>query len=222
MQATSQTHVLIIGAGITGLLVAQGLKQAGVSFDIFDTEDRDQWRFREWSMSIHWGLPLLNELLPPDLAACLIQEASVDPTIDYERRPDSGSFILDGFTGEVLKELSVPEGEANVRVSRRKLRTLCQEGLEILWGHMLDDTVYTDGRDEVTASFTNGKKYTGSLIVGCDGPHSRVREFLFTPDIEQSQTHAMEGITSLSATIQYSDAGLVDQIRSVYPVWLRK
>lgn len=47
-------HVLIIGAGVTGLLIAHGLKQAGVPFTIFDAEPNATARKREWTMIMHW------------------------------------------------------------------------------------------------------------------------------------------------------------------------
>lgn len=45
-----ETHVLIIGAGMTGLAIAHGLKQAGIKYTIFDSEDGIRVRAKEWTM----------------------------------------------------------------------------------------------------------------------------------------------------------------------------
>lgn len=41
-------HVLIVGAGVSGLLIAQGLKKAGIKYTVFDTEEEGRWRAKEW------------------------------------------------------------------------------------------------------------------------------------------------------------------------------
>ena len=126
--------MLIIGAGLTGLLVAHGLNKAGISYDLFETEDAGSTRPREWTMGVHWGVPLMEDLIPAELTARLIAEACVDPTLDYVTPPTNGSRIYDGVTGQLLKEMTVPE--RLLRVSRRKLRRLLSEGLAIKVGSL--------------------------------------------------------------------------------------
>lgn len=123
-----EPQVLIIGAGITGLLIAQSLKQHNVNYTIFEAEVVDAFRPREWTMGIHWSVPLLEKLLPTSLM-CRIREACVDKTLDYAMSPANGSRIYDGVSGEVLKEL-VTDGTL-LRVSRRNMRQLCSEGIEV-------------------------------------------------------------------------------------------
>ena len=92
MAASIQTHVLIIGAGITGLTIAQALKTRNIPFTIFDAEVRNAARRREWTMGVHWGLTFLDALLPNDLADRVI-EASVDPHLDYAQYPNNAPKI---------------------------------------------------------------------------------------------------------------------------------
>lgn len=47
MAVDSEPHVLIIGAGITGLLIAHGLQNAGIKYTIFETEESGRWRSKE-------------------------------------------------------------------------------------------------------------------------------------------------------------------------------
>ena len=98
--------------------------KAGIRSSIFEAEFKNQHRPREWSMLIHWSLSFLQELLPPDLWA-RIQEAQVDPSLPVmeDRIP-----MINGLNGEVIKYIDTPK---SIRVSRRKMRAFCSQGLDI-------------------------------------------------------------------------------------------
>lgn len=134
MALSRQQHVLIIGAGLTGLAMAQSLKSRNISFSIFEAEVRDARRRREWTMGLHWGLPILDSLLPEHLRNRIL-EASVDPSIDYGKYPNNAPVIYDGISGERMKELTVKNEDGSegreMRVSRKKLRALCAEGIDV-------------------------------------------------------------------------------------------
>lgn len=213
----SEPHVLIIGAGLTGLLIAHGLQKAGIRYSIFESEESATYRPKEWTMGVHWGFPLMEKLLPEELAHRLIAEASVDPTLDYLTPPTNGSRIYDGVSGEVLKELVV-EGRL-VRVSRRKLRKLISEGVDVRFGCKL--VRLQVGEEGVEARFENGERMRGSVVVGADGPRSQVRSWLFQ-DLkreEQVRCQPLEGIVHLSTTLSYGDAEKARFVRTAHPVW---
>lgn len=134
-------------AGITGLLIAQGLKkvpdkpdirvptayalantnqQEGIECTVFEAEpSASHYRPAEWGMSIQWGIPLLKQCLPETLFDRL-QSAANDP---YFTPPDPGVLpTLNGKTGELLKEVPLLR---MFRVSRRKFRSLCAEGISV-------------------------------------------------------------------------------------------
>lgn len=46
-------HVLIIGAGLGGLSLAQMLRKQGVSFEIFERDQDEDARFQGWAISLH-------------------------------------------------------------------------------------------------------------------------------------------------------------------------
>lgn len=76
-------------------------------------------------MSIQWGIPLLRQCLPETLFDRL-QSAANDP---YFTPPDPGLLpTLNGKTGELLKEIPLLR---MIRVSRRKFRSLCAEGISV-------------------------------------------------------------------------------------------
>lgn len=123
----SPQHVIIIGAGLSGLAIAHGLKKEGIPFTIVDAEQEKVVRPRRWTMALHWGLPLLEALLPKHLADRLRLDAAVDPSLDYQKYPNNVIGIYDGATGQIVKE--VPS--IGLRVDRTRLRALCAEGIDV-------------------------------------------------------------------------------------------
>lgn len=135
MGSINQQHILIIGAGITGLTIAHGLQNRNIPFTIFEAEPEGIFRPREWTMGIHWSLKNLEKLLPQHLRERLIREASVDPSLDPGVYPNNTMRIYEGLEGKLVKEVGVrgeDGGEGRLlRVSRRKLRALCAEGIDV-------------------------------------------------------------------------------------------
>lgn len=166
-------------------------------------------------MGIHWSLPLLADLLPAGLLTRLAKEATVDPSLDYKTPPTNGSRIYDGLTGKVVKELS--SESVLLRVSRRKLRTFCTEGIDIKSGHTLDSFQCNNDGTTITATFRNGEKHTGTVLVGADGPRSDVRSHLLGP--EKAKVSPQKGVVSISTIVQYGDAEKAAFVRSAHPVW---
>ena len=78
-------------------------------------------------MGIHWSLPFLEKLLPADLLA-RISDAQSDPSLPVEE-----DFVpmINGLNGRVIKNIAVPR---SLRVSRRKMRAFCSQGLDIQVG----------------------------------------------------------------------------------------
>ncbi|KAL5114327.1 hypothetical protein ACEQ8H_007802 [Pleosporales sp. CAS-2024a] len=172
-------HVLIVGAGTTGLLVAQGLNKAAIPFDIFEHETPSsyQTRPREWGMTLHWGSAHIAACLPEPLVA-RFHEAYADPT----QRPGavSGLPIYNGKTGELIMEMAA---EKPCRVSRKKMRNLFAEGLHVQYGKRFVNAEATP--DRVVVTFDDGTTATGDVLVGCDGAKSRVRSVIVGEDAAQ-------------------------------------
>ncbi|GIZ38812.1 hypothetical protein CKM354_000221300 [Cercospora kikuchii] len=201
-------HVVIIGAGCVGLLLAQGLKRQGIPFTIFEakesaTQARNE---RDWGMSIQWGLSLLGSLLPPDLLDRL-QEVSVDP---HYVVPEEGNVmpVYNVETGERIK--SVPLVQM-LRVSRRKFRALLAEGLDIQYNHRLTDITEQDN-GHIQATFSNGQKAIGTLIIGADGANSTLRTLAFSSSPTASAIRLPYG--GINTTIQYPTSSIAKHIRS--------
>lgn len=120
------SHVLIIGAGITGLVLGQALKKYGISYTIFERDANVSARGRGWGLTIHWSLDTLIGLLPQ----CVVErlpEAYVDP--EASRKGENGNFLFfDLRSGET--RWKVPPN-ARIRVSRERLRAILLDGLDV-------------------------------------------------------------------------------------------
>jgi hypothetical protein len=100
--------------------------QAGINFSIFESElSASHYRPREWSMGIHWSLPQLKALLPPDLRVRL-KEAQNDPFL--APKEEDVFPMYNGLDGTVLKAIPSPN---IIRVSRRKIRAFCSQDIDI-------------------------------------------------------------------------------------------
>jgi hypothetical protein len=97
---------------------------------VFEREDYSsyQTRPREWGMTLHWGQAYINKCIPPDLQA-RFNEVHCDPFYGDQ------DLTLPHYNGKTGEKLFAMPGERPVRISRRKLRNLLSEGLDIqVWG----------------------------------------------------------------------------------------
>ncbi|KAI0016977.1 hypothetical protein F4780DRAFT_796889 [Xylariomycetidae sp. FL0641] len=171
--------VLIIGAGICGLIIAHGLHINNIPYRIFDQEAglNARSRARDWGLGCHWGSPILKSLLG-DEKWTRIAEAYVDPSrpvpaVDMVK-------MLNGATGAVENEVPFANFQ---RFLRSRLRALIAEGLPVEYGKKLATVEYdSEGGEEVTARFADGTAATGRLLVGADGAQSTVRQLLLGPE----------------------------------------
>ncbi|KAM0372079.1 hypothetical protein ACHAPZ_008169 [Fusarium culmorum] len=176
--ATQDRPVIIIGAGISGLLLAQSLTQHKIPVRVFERDANLETRGVGWGLTLNWSLPALQSLLPEHLYSRL-PEAYVDREAIKEGLSSRFPFF-DLATGELKASTpKAPEG-SRIRVTRKKLRDLLATGIDVEWEKALKEVMSTE--ESVTATFEDGSSVTGCLLVACDGSHSRVRRALF-PDL---------------------------------------
>ncbi|KKA18111.1 FAD binding domain-containing protein [Rasamsonia emersonii CBS 393.64] len=170
------TTVLIVGAGSTGLALAQGLKMAGIPYVVYEKRPSLDSGLRDWNMGLHWGAPALMGLLSEESCA-RIQSVQVDasaPTAENDVVP-----ILNAQSGEQL--LAVPV-QKFYRLRRSKLRALLAEGVDIRYGKKLQDITYSEDGRTATAYFEDGTSASARLIIGADGARSTLRKLLIGPE----------------------------------------
>ncbi|KAK2808403.1 hypothetical protein FQN50_004788 [Emmonsiellopsis sp. PD_5] len=169
-QPTEPLRVLVIGAGPTGLLIAQVLKQNGISSTVFEQDAFLGARPRDWNFGVYWAQSPLSECLPPELNAQL-ESVQVD---SHTPSADDSMSIFNGQTAEVVNVIPTPY---TLRLQRLKFIKLISTGIDIRYGKRLAN-IHTEG-EKATATFEDGSTETGNLVIGAEGAHSKVREFLF-------------------------------------------
>jgi salicylate hydroxylase len=169
-------HVLVIGGGIGGLCLAQGLKAAGVSVAVYErTHTRTDW-LQGYRIHISpTGSKALHECLSPRLWEAFVATAG---------KPASGF----GFVTEQMRELLFIEQdilsggsggptEGHHSISRITLRQILLTGLDGVV-HLGKEFVRYERtpQGKVTAFFADGTAATGDVLVAADGAGSRVRQ----------------------------------------------
>ncbi|KAF7587365.1 hypothetical protein BBP40_007353 [Aspergillus hancockii] len=167
-------HVLIIGAGLTGLLIAQGLKKNGISCSVY--EKARSHRGSNWGVTLHWAAQYWNDLLPEHLKKRLV-EGQVDRMQDAEAMKGHEEIALrNGSTGERYCTLPFP-GVRDYNVGR--LKALLSEDIEVYCGKMFSHANFVG--NGVTAVFEDGSEAAGTVLIGTDGNSSQVRRAALEP-----------------------------------------
>ncbi|KAL4971170.1 hypothetical protein BDW66DRAFT_155928 [Aspergillus desertorum] len=160
MARTSATlPVIILGAGMVGLTLAQALKKAGIPYEVYERDSAaDTEKGHGWALTIHWALNALEECLPAELFN-RVEKIQVDPTLD-----DSRLFCFLDLSTAIPKYVIPPSNR--LRVNRRLLGNLLGEGLDINYNKTLSSFhVSPKTPDLVTVTFTDGTSTTGCLLV---------------------------------------------------------
>ncbi|KAI1385656.1 FAD/NAD(P)-binding domain-containing protein [Hypoxylon trugodes] len=164
-------HVIIIGAGLGGLSLAQCLRKQGISFEIFERDVTPKARFQGWAIALYGStVEDLASSFPsdvPDLRESTnhLQPLSI-PAQLCMYAPDK-----DGRIG-VEDSSEIPL----IRAERLRLRNWLATNLSIQWGKRL--TRIEQGDDGVSVYFEDGTSAKGDIVVGADGVKSVVREYL--------------------------------------------
>ncbi|KAH0565379.1 hypothetical protein GP486_001228 [Trichoglossum hirsutum] len=164
-------RILIIGAGITGLLVAQALKVHNIPFTIYERDPSPSHSGVGWALTLHWALPVFLSVLPDSLLPHL-PSTYVNP--EASAAGEDGNFLLlDLRTGD--EKWRVPPNR-RIRVRREGLRKVLMEEVDVEWGKKLEDVTATESG--LLARFADGTVASGAMLVGCDGARSRVRQLM--------------------------------------------
>jgi 2-polyprenyl-6-methoxyphenol hydroxylase-like FAD-dependent oxidoreductase len=199
-------HVVVIGGGIGGLCLAQGLKKSGISVAVYERDRAPTDRAQGYRVHIDpAGSRALHACLPPHLFDV------------FDRTCGKPSNAV-RFMTEQMKVLLALEGEMmgpndpiakHRSVSRIMLRRVLLGGL--------DDVVHLgktfvryeerpDGR--VVAHFADGTSAEGDILVAADGGGSRVRR-QFLPQAERINT----GVIAIAGKVFLDECG-----RSLAPI----
>ncbi|MGH3735114.1 MAG: FAD-dependent monooxygenase [Micromonosporaceae bacterium] len=168
-------HVLVIGGGLGGLCLAQGLRRAGVSVAVYERDRTRTDRLQGYRIHIApMGATALRECLPPELFDAFVATTGKSGdgfTMLTERlRPLLRATAEDfGGSGE-------DPADSHHSVSRITLRQVLLAGLEQVTVFDKKFLRYAERPDgKVVAYFDDGTEAVGDVLVGADGGGSRVR-----------------------------------------------
>jgi len=170
---TQRLRVLIIGGGIGGLCLAQGLRRAGIESTVYERDESAAGRRQGYRLRISAeGELALRDCLPQAGQELLVATANA--------RHEPG---LDAYDENLVPQWAPsfpdPRGDRPDRVDavdRTTLRRVLLAGLDdiVHFGKTFERyEVRADGR--VTAYFDDGTSDTGDVLVAADGTNSRVR-----------------------------------------------
>ncbi|KAK2735155.1 FAD binding domain protein [Colletotrichum kahawae] len=165
-------HVLIVGAGLSGLTLAQILRKNNVSFSIFERDSRADARAQGWAIALHGPmLAKVSASMPADLGP--IEQTNHLSPLDHipaqfvfydVSKPDWRVGVTDDETGKI------------VRANRQRLRDWLLQYLPVQFNKRLVRVEEQD--DKVVAHFEDGSSETGDILVGAEGSRSLVRKHI--------------------------------------------
>ena len=168
-------HVIVAGAGLSGLALAQGLVKAGHTVEVFE---RDADLDRKQGYYLHFnpiGGEALRRVLPEDLF-----ELYLETSRESYDRPES--IVLNDQLEELTSRPHMgppnPGPRNHTGVHRRTLRQLLSGRLgdSLHSGNAV--VSYVEDADGVTVTLSDGTTARGDLLVGADGIRSAVRSQL--------------------------------------------
>ena len=118
--------ILIVGAGISGLTLAQALLKEGIPFQIVEQDEPLLSRSAGSGLTIHWALPAFLDLLPQEIQDCL-PETYVNP--EAVKKGEIGNFAFYDLSNGKAR-WKIPPNK-RIRVSRERLRKLLLTGVDI-------------------------------------------------------------------------------------------
>ncbi|KAK0704639.1 hypothetical protein B0H67DRAFT_673879 [Lasiosphaeris hirsuta] len=204
-------EIIIVGAGVSGLLLAQHLRKSGIAFRIFERDADLAARGVGWGLTLHWSLPALRSLLP-DYLVQRLPETYVNRGA-VEAGQSSTFPFYDLSTGELKAATPVASEAQRIRVSRDRFRRLLATGIDVQWAKVFNS--FESGDDFITVHFDDGSAYLGSLLVACDGASSRARRALFPQQPSQKIPIRLIGIR-----VEYSPTEM-EPMQKLDPIFLQ-
>ena len=202
----SDLSVMVIGGGIGGLCLAQGLKKAGVKVAVYERDESPASRLQGFRVHISpEGSVALHECLPPELWMIFDRTGGAFTrgfTVMTEQLKELLFMGMDddGSTDEPITHSSAETIARHRSVSRITLRHILLRGLEDIVHFNKRFVRYEETEGRIVAYFADGRMAEGDVLVAADGVNSRVRQ-QYLPHAEPIDT----GVTVLGGKVPLTD-----------------
>jgi 2-polyprenyl-6-methoxyphenol hydroxylase-like FAD-dependent oxidoreductase len=213
-------HVLIIGGGLGGLCLAQGLKKNGIPFTVFERDPTPNYRTQGYRLRINSsGYEALKaNLSRSNFEVFLRSTGHFLPGFMYVDA-ESGGAAPDGVKFAHRSSVTQHVFSTDRAMLRSLLLTDLAEGSEIQFGMAFKKyEILPSGCIQV--QFDNGRCVEGSALVGADGTTSRVRRQYVPRHITLLDTDsgAIYGKTPITPQIeQYFATACTTMVTSQHP-----
>jgi salicylate hydroxylase len=191
-------HVIVIGGGIGGLTLAQGLKQAGIGVAVYERDRAPADRMQGYRVHINpTGSRALHACLPAHLFDAFDRTCG-RPSHSIRFLTEQMDVLL-SVGGELVEQRDAIGKHRSV--SRIALRQVLLSGLEETVRFGKTFTRYEEHDQGVIAHFEDGTTAAGDVMVAADGGGSRVRR-QFLPHADRIDT----GIVGIAGKV-FLDGG---------------
>lgn len=171
MTTDSYPHVLIVGAGMSGLTLAHQLRKNNISFSIFERDLTNDARAQGWALSLFGSaLSGLESSMPDDLGP-------VDQTSHLVPLDLPAQFVFYDITKPGMR-VGVASDETGkiIRSNRQRLRDWLLQGIDVQFGKRV--VKIDESAEKVTVHFEDGTSESGDILVGAEGTRSVVRNHI--------------------------------------------
>jgi 2-polyprenyl-6-methoxyphenol hydroxylase-like FAD-dependent oxidoreductase len=177
--------ILVIGGGLGGLCLAQGLHRAGLEVAVFEKDHDPAGRPQAYRIHINpEGSRALYRCLPPPAWERFVAAAGVDPQFGFFTERLECLLTLD------LSPRSAAVESRHNSISRILLKQVLLHGMDGMVHFDKAFRRYEIGRGgRILARFEDGSAAEGDLLVAADGNHSRVRG-QYLPNAQRRDTGA--------------------------------
>ncbi|HKD76162.1 MAG TPA: FAD-dependent monooxygenase [Ktedonobacterales bacterium] len=175
-------RVIIIGAGIGGLVAALTMRRAGIEVEVFEQSAS----LREIGAGIQIS-PNASRILQRLGLASSMREYGVRPLAVHIRRWDNGRTLIRQLLGD---ECERTFGAPYYHFHRAELLDLLAAALPAHMIHLDHRCIgLKQSSDRVEVKFHNGTIADADLVVGADGIHSTVRELIIGAESPRFSGH---------------------------------
>ena len=225
--STPKPPILISGAGLASLLLAQSLRRAAIPFLVFEHDSSISFRAQGYRLRLSAkGLDAIESVLGPEgfrrfwdkcgktaVTGAAAIDATTGSTISEAAKDGDRGKAGGGDEEEEVEEAKGPRESLTSRdgkvagISRGDMRRLFMAGCEpfIHWSHHV--TGYELTSSGVRAVFADGSKSVeGEMLVGGEGIHSKVAKQLSQGKLKVYDTGA-RGIHGQAPTTAFRGLG---------------